>query len=178
MPALVTIGSIVKAHGLGGEVAVHLMSDVEGRFDAGTDVVVAGKPMVIATCRPHQGKMLVRFEGVSDRTGAEALRGAPIEAEPLDVSEWDTYFVHELVGSVVELDGQELGQVETVIELPAAAAYDLLEVRRADGTTWMLPAVDEFVEVVERVDGHGLRIVLIDPPFGLVDAGCADQADS
>lgn len=174
MSALVTVGSIVKAHGLAGEVVVHPMSDVAGRFDAGNDVFVAGEPMTIATCRPHQGRMLVRFEGVGDRTAAEALRGATIEATPLDTTAWDTYFVHELVGSVVELDGLPLGEVEAVIELPAAAAYDLLEVRRPDGSTWMLPAVDEFVEVVE--DGASTRrIVLVDPPAGLVDADDADE---
>jgi 16S rRNA processing protein RimM len=166
---LVVIGRVAKAHGIRGEVAVEVLSDVAGRFDVGATVTLGGRPAVIASSRPHLGRLLVRFEGVADRNAAELLRGRTIEGEAADVSDAETYFVHELVGmAVLTADGAHLGRVSDHIELPSAAGYDLLEVTRADGTTWLLPAVDDYVDVAEGTDGDDV-LVVTDPPHGLID---------
>jgi 16S rRNA processing protein RimM len=165
---LVVIGRVVKPHGIRGEVSVQVLSEVEGRFDPGATVQLAGVPTRVASSRPHQGRLLVRFEGIEDRNAAEPLRGRIIEAPPADLSEADTYYVHELIGmAVVTADGDHLGDVSDHVELPPAAGYDLLEVTREDGSTWLLPAVDEYVEVGELPDGTEL-LVVVDPPEGLV----------
>lgn len=193
-PDLVTIGRVIKAHGIRGEVVVYLLSDVVDRFAPGTQVLLGGRPARIRTSRPHQGRQLVAFDGVTDRTGAERLRGLDIEVEPLDVDDHDTYFVHELVGlDVVSEDGRFLGTVSALIELPATAGYDLLEVRRADQSTWLLPAADGLVEV-EEVDGPvtfgahaptssdsaagpALQLRVVNPPAGLIDDDALVVAD-
>lgn len=165
---LVAIGRVIKPHGIRGEVSVHVLSDVDGRFEPGASVQLAGTPTRIASSRPHQGRLLVRFEGITDRTAAEPLRGRIIEAPPADLAASDTYFVHELIGmAVVTPDGDHLGDVSGHLEIPSAAGYDLLEVTREDGTTWLLPAVDEYVEVGELPDGTEL-LVVVDPPEGLI----------
>jgi 16S rRNA processing protein RimM len=167
--ALVVIGRVVKAHGIRGEVVVDVMSDVPGRFEPGVTVVLGGVATTIVSSRPHQGRLLVRFGDVADRTAAEQLRGRTVEAPRVDLDDTETYFVHELVGmAVVTADGRELGTVRTVVELPDAAGYDLLEVERGDGSTWLLPAVDDYVEVGEDDDGAEL-LVVVDPPAGLLD---------
>ncbi|MEX1162203.1 MAG: ribosome maturation factor RimM, partial [Nitriliruptor sp.] len=169
MSALVVIGRVIKAHGIRGEVVVDVLSDVPGRFDAGGTVTLGGTPTVIASSRPHQGRLLVRFEGVADRNAAELLRGRTIEGPPGDLTDSEAYYVHELVGmAVVTVDGDHLGDVSGHIELPGAAGYDLLEVTREDGSTWLLPASDELVEVGELPDGTEL-LVVVDPPEGLID---------
>jgi len=169
----VLIGRIVKPHGIRGEVAVDVLSDVDGRFDPGTTVDVDGRPMRIDTTRPHQGRLLVRFDGIRDRDAAEALRGGRIEGDAADVSDHEHWFVHELIGmAVIGEHGEALGTVTNWIELPDAAAYDLLEVEH-DGRTWLLPAVEDYVVVDDTGDPHVLR--LVDPPEGLVDPGAADQ---
>jgi 16S rRNA processing protein RimM len=173
--ALVTVGRIVKAHGIRGEVVVDVLSDVPGRFDVGADVQLDGRPVSVIGSRPHQGRLLVRLEGVEDRSAAERLRGQVFEAEAADVSDADAYYAHELVGMpVVDADGADLGTVSALIELPESAGYDLLEVRRSDGETWLLPAVDEYVEV-EEAPGGGDRLAVVDPPEGLI-AGQAVEA--
>lgn len=165
---LVTIGRVVKAHGIRGEVAVNVQTDLPDRFDAGTTVVLGGTPTTIASSRPHQGRLLVRFEGIVDRTQAELLRGRLVEAEPRELEDSEHYFVHELVGMRVVLDDRDLGSVSALIELPPAAGYDLLEVRRDDDSTWLLPAVEDHVEVEETEEG-GHRLRVVDPPEGLID---------
>ncbi|MFU8841548.1 MAG: ribosome maturation factor RimM [Nitriliruptoraceae bacterium] len=163
----VVIGRVVKAHGIRGEVVVHPLSDVPGRFDAGTEVAVGGTARTITASRPHQGRFLLALEGVGDRTDAERLRGRDVLAAPVDVSDSEAFYAHELVGlEVVHIDGRHLGVVTALIELPEAAGYDLLEVDR-DGGTWLLPCADDLVEAVE--DEDGTITLVVDPPEGLVD---------
>ena len=62
------------------------------------------RELVITASRPHQGRMLVHFEGVDDRTAAEALQGVELTAAPLgdDVElDDDELWVHEVVGAEV-----------------------------------------------------------------------------
>lgn len=163
---LVTIGRIVRVHGLKGEVVVESLSDVPGRFDPGTVVHVAGRPRTITASRAHQGRLLVTFEDVGDRTAAQPLRGAELVAPPADVSDSDTYYAHELVGMAVVLeDGTWVGDVVDLVEIPAVAGYDLLEVD-TDGHRWLLPAADDLVEVA---DADGVDVLcVVDPPAGLL----------
>lgn len=165
---MVLIGRVIKPHGLRGEVVVDVRSDVPGRFDAGAEVMVGGRATTVATSRPHQGRLLVRFADVADRTAAESLRGFDVEAPPVELDESEWYFAHELVGMAVETeDGAVVGEVADVIELPAAAGYDLLEVDRPGRGRLLLPAADDLVVVEER-DG-GAALVVVDPPEGLLD---------
>ncbi len=168
----VEVGRVIKPHGLRGEVAVFLTSDVMDRLSAGTAVWVDGVATTVATSRPHQGRPLVRFEHVRDRTAAELLRGALVEAAPLDPDQLDAYLVNELIGvPVIDAGGERLGTVIGLVEMPPVAGYDLLEVERPAGGTWLLPAADELVEAV--ADADGLRLVVRDLPEGLLDVGSA-----
>lgn len=164
----VEVGRVVKPHGLRGEVVVRLYSDVEDRLVAGVPVWIDGVATTVATARDHQGRPLIRFAHVPDRTAAELLRGAVVEAEAIDADELDTYLVNELVGvRVLDGDGELLGTVTALIEMPAVAGYDLLEVTGPDGRAWLLPAADELVEAVE--DAEGLHLVAAELPQGLID---------
>ncbi|TVR26482.1 MAG: 16S rRNA processing protein RimM, partial [Nitriliruptor sp.] len=166
--ATVLIGRVVKAHGIRGEVVVHPLSDVPGRFDVGTEVVVGDTRRVITASRPHQGRLLLAFEGVADRNAAERLRGREVLGPAVDLEDSDAYYAHELVGLPVRhVDGRDLGEVSALIELPEAAGYDLLEIAR-DGGSWLLPAAEEFAEVVEEGD-DGALVLLVEPPDGLLD---------
>jgi 16S rRNA processing protein RimM len=163
------IGRIARAHGIGGEVAVEVRTDApELRFAPGasveTDPPERG-PLVVTRTRWHAGRLLVAFEGVADRTAAEALRGTRLVADsgtspPADDDEfWD----HDLVGLTVEdAAGTALGVVDEVLH-PAGSA--LLAVRRPDGGELLVPFVHA---IVPTVDLAGRRLV-VDPPDGLLD---------
>jgi len=171
----VEVGRIIKPHGLRGEVVVHMSSDVTDRLGAGVRVWVDGAETTVATAREHQGRPLIRFAQVSDRTAAELLRGAVVEAEPIEAVELDTYLVSELIGvPVIDGGGVLLGTVSALVDMPAIAGYDLLEVTAPDGRTWLLPAADELVEAIE--DEDGLRLVAAALPEGLIDGSSAGGA--
>lgn len=164
------MGRVVKPHGLRGEVVVQLLTDRPERFRPGTALAGDDRDLVIEAARPHQARLLVKFVDVGDRTAAERLRGSELSTvRAADEDAGDTYLADELVGMrVVADDGRDLGRVTDLIDLPPAAEYDLLEVTRDDGSTWLLPAVDDYV-AVEDDEAGGERLVLTDPPSGLVD---------
>lgn len=131
---------------------VALISDRTERLDPGSELTGTGGPFRVVTSRPHGTTWLVRFEGVDDRTAAEALRGIVLHAESDD--ELDGLWVHHLVGrDVVEVDGTPRGRIEAVQANPA---HDLLVLD--DGT--LVPVVF----VVSSAD-H----VVVDVPEGLFE---------
>ncbi|MDI5967546.1 ribosome maturation factor RimM [Streptantibioticus silvisoli] len=164
------VGRIGRAHGIKGEVTVEVRTDEpELRLGPGavlaTDPAATG-PLTIATGRVHSGRLLLRFEGVADRTGAEGLRNTLLIAEvdpeqtPDDPEE---YYDHQLVDlDVVTTDGTEIGRIAEISHLPY---QDLLIVRRPDGSEVMIPFVSE---IVPEIDLDAQRAV-VDPPPGLLD---------
>lgn len=120
-PVLLEVGRVARAHGLAGEVVVDLWTDRRERVARGATLWTAGgtRALRVVASRPHQGRHLVRFEGIADRSAAEALRGVPLEAPALD--DPTTLWVHELVGDEVRtVDGRSLGVVTAVEANPAS----------------------------------------------------------
>ncbi len=150
------IGRIIKAHGLRGEVVVEAISNREERFAPGSLLYSGDREFVVVSSREHQGRRLVLFEGVSDRTPAEALRGLMLLGDPLDIAlDEGEVWVHELFGrTVVDIDGQPLGRVTDVLDNPA---HEILVI---DGQI-MIP-------IVFLASSEGERLV-VDPPAGLLD---------
>ena len=146
---------MAKAHGLTGEVSVNVWSERAERLTPGSEFTTdRGETLRVVASRPHDQRYLVRFEGVADRNGAEALRGRTLWAPPLDDPE--TLWVYQLVGiEVVGSDGRILGRVQAVEANPAS---DLL-VLEGGG---LIP--------LRFVTGHqpGLSVT-VDIPDGLLD---------
>ncbi len=161
-----TVARVGKAHGLRGEVALDLRTDdPEERLAVGerleTRPADAG-PLTVATVRVHQGRWLVGFEGVRDRTGAEALRGVELVVEVEASDEEDAWYPHELAGLRAEgTDGRVLGRVEGLEHLPA---HDVLVLREPDGARTLVPFVRQILTVVDVAGGR----VVLDPPRGLL----------
>jgi 16S rRNA processing protein RimM len=121
---LVAVGRIARAHGVHGEVAVEPLSEVEARFEPGSMLRLEdGRTLTVRGARPHHHRLLVTFDEISDRDGAEALRGALLLVPATDlppIAEADKYWVHQVVGlEVVTEDGRALGRIREVHGNPA-----------------------------------------------------------
>ena len=150
---LLEVGRVVKPHGIRGEVIVDLLTNRTDRMVPGATFATATGVLEVEAARPHQGRWIVTFAGVPDRTAAEGLRGTLLSAEPLDDPE--ALWVHDLVGAeVVDVEGRSHGEVAAVEDNPAA---DLLVL--ADG---------RLVPVTFVVSTEPGRVV-VDPPAGLLD---------
>jgi 16S rRNA processing protein RimM len=173
-PDHVVVGSVVRAHGIRGEVVVYVTTDEpEDRFVAGsvlvTDPATAG-PLTIESVRIHTSsgadRLLIVFDGVFDRDGAERLRGVKLLVDAGTIkpsSDPDEFHDFELVGLTVELTtGEGIGTIARVNHGPGA---DMLIVNRPDGRQTLVPFVKAIVPTIDLAAGR----VVITPPEGLLE---------
>ncbi|TQN30712.1 16S rRNA processing protein RimM [Haloactinospora alba] len=163
------VGRIGRPHGVRGEVTIDVRTDDPGvRFAAGatllTDPDSAG-PLTVTSSRNHGDRLLVRFSGVKDRDGAEALRGTNLLVDSQDLAptgDPDQFHDHELRGLRVETSGgEDVGVVSDVLH----HAQDLLVIEDDAGTQRLVPFVAALVPEVDTANGR----MTIDPPPGLLD---------
>ncbi len=197
-PGLLVVGRIGKPQGIRGEVTVEVRTDdPAARFADGavllTDPPERG-PLTVATSRDQNARLVVLFEGVLDRNGAEALRDTLLQVDGATLpppDDPDEFHDFQLVGLVAELtSGAVLGRVVEVLHLPHG---DVLVVQRTDSAPATPdPGLDDLPDPTGRpgaapvgrgsaaevlvpfvtamvpvVDVAGGRVVL-DPPEGLL----------
>ena len=158
----VAVGRITRAHGVQGELAVLVISEVPGRFADGETVWLEdGRTLTVESSRPHKDRLLVRFREVQSREQAEALQRAllvvPESLSPQlpEGSWWD----HRIVGCAIETDtGRALGTVHDVIH---TAANDVWSAVDDEGTETLIPVLRD---VILDVDIDAKRIVVREIP--------------
>ena len=149
----VTLAAVIGAHGVAGEVRLKLFGEgVAGLkgFHAFND----GKLTVEKLRDDGKGGAVARFAGVTDRNGAEALRGTaltvPRAALPA-LGEGEYYYADLLGLPAVSTDGEDLGSCVAVDNFGAG---DVLEIERPDKKRFMVPMR------AEAVPEWGDRIVI------------------
>lgn len=165
---LLAVGKIVRPHGIRGALVVEPLTDWPERFSPGAKMLLerAGgghEEVTVASGAMHKGRLLVTLEGLSDRDGAEALRGLYLSIRPCDASPLGEgeYWAHELIGlRVAGPGGEDLGEVADVL---CREAQDLLTVRRGDGTEFGVPFVKEFVKEVDMER----KVIRVELPEGM-----------
>jgi 16S rRNA processing protein RimM len=155
-PSRLEVARIGRAHGLRGEVAVTFTSNRPERAAVGARLYAGDRELVITAARQHQGRWLVQFDDVRDRTQAEQLLGVVLTGDVIDDQEaGEELWVHEMIGStVVDRAGNALG---TVTAVEANPAHDLLVL---DGGA-LIPIV--------FVTGHESGRLTVDVPDGLFE---------
>ncbi|WP_370327930.1 ribosome maturation factor RimM [Euzebya sp.] len=147
----VVVGRVGKPFGVRGEVYVFADPDLDDPFDPGTAYAAAGRgtlvggTLVVDRSRDHSGRLVVAFEGVEDREGAEALRGTVLTRDRGAVAlDEGAVWVADLIGrTVVDTDGRVVGVVEAVAD---GHAHDYLRLARPDGGEAVIPLVADLVD--------------------------------
>jgi 16S rRNA processing protein RimM len=186
------VGRIARPHGVRGEVSVEVRTDEpDRRFAVGsvlsTDPAEAG-PLTVASVRWHTGRLLVGFDGITDRNEAESLRGIWLTLDSAQAgpsADPDEFHDHELIGlTVVTVSGEPVGQVTDVRHF----GQDLLVIQPAGRLATEPPTgrvrpgqpaqpdgllVPFVAAIVPEVDVAAGRLV-IDPPPGLLELGATE----
>ncbi|WP_156192637.1 ribosome maturation factor RimM [Corynebacterium kalinowskii] len=156
------IGRVVKSHGIKGEVVVESTTDEPDiRFALGE--VLHGKQskkeheLTIDAVRVHQGRLLIKFEEIPDRTAADSLRGTQFFAAPLEDDDDEGFYDHELIGLKVMHNGKEIGEITGVSHGPAQSLLEMGDK--------LIPFVEAIVPEIDVEEGT----VAITPPEGLLD---------
>ncbi|KAB1553070.1 MULTISPECIES: ribosome maturation factor RimM [Corynebacterium] len=187
------IGRVIKPHGVRGEVVVDATTDMpEERFAPGT--VLTGKQsgkevqLTITSVRPHQGRLLVFFEEIPDRTAAESLRGLRFFAQPIVDEDEEAFYDHQLEGLRVLTCGavdeetayarayegaqpepMDIGEITGVQHTPAGQLLEVTIDKDADlptaGDVVLIPFRHAIVPIVD-LDNEAC---VITPPEGLLE---------
>ena len=165
----VTIGKIVNAWGIKGEVKVYPLTDIPGRFHRLKRVLVkstdSGKSyqVEVTEARYHKGYVILKMRDVSSREDAEALKDAVLEVAPEDIETLPEgqYYHFEICGlRVYELSGEYLGEIREVLK---PGGNDVYVVIKEDGRELLLPAIKD---VIRNIDLKN-RIAEVKLPEGL-----------
>lgn len=134
----------------------------------GTEPTAVG-PLTVRSSRWHAGHVLIRFEGIFDRSQAESLRGVWLTIDSASVpppEHEDEFHDQQLVGlNVVTAQGQPVGTVTGVLH----HGQDLLVIEPGAGGARPGEVLVPFVAAIAvQVDLSAGRLV-IDPPPGLLE---------
>ena len=139
MERQVTLAAVAGAHGVGGEVRLKLFCEGLDSLKPHKRLFAGDRTLKLTGLRAGGGGAIARFEGVSDRNPAEALRGILLslprsELPPLGEGE---YYHADLIGlPCVSSTGRPLGVAMLVENFGAG---DVLEIERPDGKRFMVP---------------------------------------
>jgi 16S rRNA processing protein RimM len=151
----VVIGVVVAPHGVRGTVKVRATGS--GRhLREGVEPVVAGRPRRISRVRETPKGFLIDLEGIEDRSGAAAFRGAELmlDRRELDAPQEGEFYVGDLVGLTAMSDAGEV--VGTVAETFETSAHEILVIRN-EGDVLFVPLT---LEHVPEVDLDARRVVV------------------
>ena len=154
----IALAAVAGAHGLGGEVKLKLFAHSAASLALHKGVTIGGQPFALTTVRDGGKTAIARLRGITDRAGAEALRGQLVEIDRAELPKLEDgeYYHADLVGLlVIDPAGTPLG---TVVAVENYGAGDLLEIALADGRKSLIPFSDP---VAILTDGR----IVADPDF-------------
>ncbi len=114
----------------------------------------------ISLKNPQKDHYLVAIEGVTDRNGAESLRGTElwINKDTRPETEEDEFYYDDLIGlTVFDEQNKESGKIITVEDFGAGP---LIEIKPETGESFYLPFADEYIL---QVDKNARKIVAVIP---------------
>jgi 16S rRNA processing protein RimM len=154
----IALAAVAGAQGVKGELRLKLFSDSIESLSRHGMLYVGGVERRLLAVRDSGKTAVARFEGISDRSAAEALRGSLVEVDraTLPALEEGEYYHADLIGlEAIDRDGNRIG---TVAAVENYGAGDLLEVELPNGKRSLIP----FRTGIADLDGG--KIVL-DPAF-------------
>jgi 16S rRNA processing protein RimM len=135
----IALAAVAGAHGVKGEVRLKLFSESAESLSRHEKLYLGGAERRLLAVRDSGKTAVARFEGVDDRSAAEALRGSLIEIDrsALPPLEQDEYYHADLIGlGAVDREGQLVG---AVVAVENYGAGDLLEIELASGKRSLIP---------------------------------------
>lgn len=162
--AFLAIGKIVGVHGIKGEVKIHSYVESTDWFDPGSQVYALGtddeeKRYTVESAKPYKNIIRVAFEGIDDRSAAEALVGEElsIHRSELPETEEGSWYWCDLIGLCVYTEDDAcVGRVESMI---ATGSNDVFVVRDDGGMEILIPAIDDVVIEID-LDAGRMRVRL------------------
>ena len=149
MDKRIALAAVAGAHGIKGELRLKLFGDSSASLSAHENLYVGGVERRLLFVRASGKTAVARFEGIADRSAAEALRGSLIEVDRLALPplEEGEYYHADLIGlPALDRVGNVVGKVVSVENYGAG---DLLEIELDEGKRSLIPFRDGIADLDE-----------------------------
>jgi 16S rRNA processing protein RimM len=164
----ITIGKITRTRGVKGEVVIEPYTDDPERFFWLKEVWISGKKITkffqIEKVKKFKQKIFLKFQGINSPEAAKPLVNSFLEIEKKNLLPLPQkrYYIFDIIGlKVLTIQGEEIGVIKDVINLPANDVY----VVRSGKKEYDIPAIKE---VVKEIDLNK-KIMIIKPLKGLLE---------
>jgi 16S rRNA processing protein RimM len=150
-----TVGRVLGPKGLKGGVRVELLTDWPERLVSGAELLLDDgteerRRLRIARIESGGRSFVLYFDGIADRTGAEALTGAYLESPAQPLAD-GSYYWADLIGlSVVDERGDPVGEL---VEIFRAGENEVYRIVGAAGER-LVPALKSAVLDVDLAAGR------------------------
>lgn len=170
MEQFFSVGVITTTHGVKGEVKVYPTTDDARRFKKCKELIVVdtgnnSKTYKVESVKFFKQFVILKLEGINTMDAALTLKNNKllVTREQAVKLEKDEYFIADLIGvNVYDEDNNKLGVVEDVMQ---TGANDVYEIRKEDGSSFLVPAIKECILEVD-VSKAFMRIHVME---GLLD---------
>lgn len=164
MREYLSVGVVLKPHGLKGEIKVKPLTDDERRFDNLHTIYLKEeqyKELIIVSRRYAGNMIFLKLKGYDTIESVEALRSQHLWIPRKMARELpeDTYFIADLLGCRVEtLSGQKLGEIADVLE---TGSNDVYVLRGGPFGEVLIPALKKVITQVD-IQSRLIRVDLAD----------------
>lgn len=174
------VGKIKDAHGLRGDLYVLIFSKEAAWEDELTEFCLAKdealsdkKILKVEKSKIYKDGLMIKAEGVSDRTAAESLKGQLffIQEELLIADDGDDIYLEEIEGFQTFTKANEL--IGTITGFSTNTMQDLLIVKKTNERISEIPFVEAFVVEIDYEN----KKVILDLPEGLLDLDQPSKKD-
>jgi 16S rRNA processing protein RimM len=167
---LVTVGRVVRPHGLKGELRIESYADSPFLFDELPVLYLqheGGRPLRchVQSWRTYKKGLLLFLKEITGLDQAEPWKGASILAKysDLEMGSSEEIFYQDLIGRTVRLEnGHLLGRIARIQN---HAGQEVWSIEDDQGREILFPAAEQFIL---RLEKRGSEVV-VDPPQGLLE---------
>ena len=156
-PEFITVGAVVNAHGIRGEVKVNPAGFDPAFIASFRTLYIGGRETKVTAARVHKSTVLLTLPGVDTMDDALSLKGRAVAIRRTDARlPKGQFFDEELEGCAVVDDatGQEIGRLDKVLSYPAHKVYQV----RGGAHEYLIPAVPEVFIVSADPDAEVIRV--------------------
>lgn len=145
---LIQVATLGKAQGIKGEMKINLIGGDADKFAVYDKITVGTNEFAIESFKSLTNGNFIKLVGVDDRNSAERLTNSSVYVEKCRVPREDgEYFISDLIGCEIVIDGNIQGVLSDVLQTGAADVYVVKAVK-----PFMFPALKKVLKNIDIVN--------------------------
>lgn len=144
----ISVGEIVKAQGIRGEIKVKSLSDNEKRFEIGSKLYIGDEIVTIKRSYKQKNMLILGFEEYDNINDILKFIGKDLTIDEKDMGDLseDEVYIKDLYGLSVISEGQKVGEIVDVIS--GVYPNDVYEIKTDKGSV-LLPALKNIIKKID-----------------------------